>query len=1211
MIATPKLAVGVAGRSNFRSTSPRPMMKAVPLPTIPVTANQTASKSYYSSSENLTRSQSVDDEPIYDVPPCMANNWDSSQTLPRPSALTILPQLPNLNSVSSACSSLSTINSVNSYTSVATLTAEGGDLQMSPQSPSNNLLELSFNIEHYQRSPGSRQSEPPRHSPSSPHETRPPNSNSDRKRSKSKSRSLLHRSGSVLKSMFGGSSEDNHCTKPAKKVNEGLSIEVNDYPTQMQGRLLLKELSGLSFDEVTSEILAANEMVPWQSVTIFTSHNQLCMQKNQSGTRMKEDVTFDLYAAKCSPVALNSVNQKRRSGSANDHKSAVFKLCLSSNDKLVHVFQTDTRDAMCQWVNCIQNISQSTPVYSSQGSGSMSHSPVHDGNLPALNRYQMSTSISYVPLIVTECCQRIEQLGLYTMGIYRVPGNTAHINSLLSQINPKQTTFDFSSADVHTIASLLKTFLRRLPEPLITHDWYSSLIVANRKRDRQERLQQMKMVIHQLPIHNFATLKYLMNHLDKIARKSERNKMDFSNLATVFGPTLLRSPQSSSSKNSSQRDDMITVWGDMLEQRSILEQIIANHQWLFASSVSSVDNVSQSSDNSLPDVVKDCGSLSSRDSGYPRRGSNVSLGSLTSIAQMHLSCTASAVRKISVEKIANFGSNSVRLPKSNSPAKYSPNFAAKANKSVSPSPTPRRSKSMSDKIEKNKKRADNLEVESNSSHTSRGIPAMERFNSFSTASGVRMSDCAFDENGRPINGELGSSNNKLLEDLDSLIESLKAEWKEKDEKVRRSAEEGQVMFDNFCRLFSEEEKKTSPKRKSKASTTLVSVEGNVAKEEVKESKDSTPSDITGELEDIIAKELDAKIANLRLEYTFKVDSLPVVSLENGESEEKKTGEKVFAKAEISESSVPQKAETEFITNPSFSVKRQCGSGILTEIETAVDLRERPKKEAGSKLPARQVSLYDNVDQSTTKDILDDLSKFKVSESKKVDPFPIEPNTNSNTSGDPAPPAPTSSVKAAAARINQKTQVGKSQLSDIRAKRSSDQTPLMKVDTGSASICIQNPYVGSESVINKLNSPSSRSNIGFSESVQTHSPNVGKHTRRGSNAGPISPTTANWQISNCVGPQMSFSAKINQNNNELISNTDQTASTLVTGTEKASSGSSAAIDKTASRSWVTRSNPDLLGVAGRSGRNNNSAGKNSSSGHSTPAKQLIVFQSSQV
>ena len=1199
MIAAPKLAVGGTGRSNFRSTSPRPMMKAVPLPTIPVTANH-ASKSYYSSSENLTRSQSVEDEPIYDVPPCMANNWDSSQTLPRPSALPIRPQSPNLNSLSSACSSLSTINSVNSCTSVATLTAEGnGNIQRSPQSPSNNLLELSFSVEHYQRSPGSRQSEPPNiHSPASPHETRPPNSNSDRKRSKSKSRSLLHRSGSVLKSMFGGSSEDNHCTKPAKKVHETLSVEVSDYPSQMQGRLLLKEFTGLSFDEVTSEVLTANEMVPWQSVTIFTSHNQLCMQKNQSCVGLKEDLTFDLYAAKCSPLSSNSATQKRRSASGSDHKSAVFKLSLSSNDKMVRVFQTDTKDAMCQWVNCIQSISQSTPVYS-QGSVSMSHSPMHDANLPALNRYQMSTS-SYVPLIVTECCQRIEQFGLYTTGIYRVPGNTSHINSLLSQINPKQTSFDFNNADVHTIASLLKTFLRRLPEPLITHDWYSSLIVANRKRDRHERLQQMKMVIHQLPIHNFATLKYLMNHLDKIARESERNKMDFTNLATVFGPTLLRSPQSSSSKNSSQRDDMITVWGDMLEQRSIIEQIIANHQWLFASSMNSTDNVSQSSDNSLPDVVKDCGSVSSRDSGYPRRGSNVSLGSLTSIAQMHLSCTASAVRKMSVEKIANFGLNSVRLPKNNSPAKYSPNFAAtKGNKSVSPSPIPRRSKSMSEKIEKNKKKTETLEVEkSSSSYASRGTPGMERFNSFSNASGVEGSDCGtFDQDTRPINGELATSNNKLLEDLDSLIESLKAEWKEKDEKVRRSAEEGQVMFDNFCKLFSEEEKKKSPEKKLKSNTTVESVETNTTRD-VSGSKDSTPSDVTGDLEDIIAKELDAKIANLRLEYTFKVDNLPVVSLEN---EEKVVVEKAVICT--ADSNVPQKTESEFITNPSFSIKRQCGGGVLSDVETKVELRERPRTE-GASPPPRQVSLYDNVDQSTTKDLLEDLSKYKTSESpKNLNPFPVEPKPSDES-------LQKTNVKAVAARINQKTQVGESSISDIRAKRCSDQTPLMKVDSGSSSICIQNPYVASDPLVVKSKSPSPRSNIGYTETVKTPaSSNVGKHTRRGSNAGPMSPTTASWQISNCSGPQMSFASKGNQNtkSNVLVSN-PKTPSPAV-GPEKTNSGSSAAIDKTSNRSWVTRSNPDLLGGA-RSNRNT-PGGKNSSSGHSTPAKQLMVFQSSQV
>ncbi|KAM9575466.1 rho GTPase-activating protein 21 isoform 4-T6 [Guaruba guarouba] len=180
----------------------------------------------------------------------------------------------------------------------------------------------------------------------------------------------------------------------------------------------------------------------------------------------------------------------------------------------------------------------------------------------------------YIPLIVDICCKLVEERGLEYTGIYRVPGNNAAISSMQEELNKGMTDIDVHDdkwRDLNVISSLLKSFFRKLPEPLFTNDKYADFIDANRKEDPIERLKTLKRLIHDLPEHHYETLKFLSAHLKTVAENSEKNKMEPRNLAIVFGPTLVRTSD----------DNMTHMVTHMPDQYKIVETLIQKHDWFF------------------------------------------------------------------------------------------------------------------------------------------------------------------------------------------------------------------------------------------------------------------------------------------------------------------------------------------------------------------------------------------------------------------------------------------------------------------------------------------------------------------------------------------------------------------------------------------------------------------------------------------------------
>ncbi|KAM9006233.1 rho GTPase-activating protein 23 isoform X3 [Sarcophilus harrisii] len=192
-----------------------------------------------------------------------------------------------------------------------------------------------------------------------------------------------------------------------------------------------------------------------------------------------------------------------------------------------------------------------------------------------LEECQPAADNQRVPLIVSACCRMVEARGLESMGIYRVPGNNAVVSSLQEQLNRGPGDINLQDErwqDLNVISSLLKSFFRKLPEPLFTDDKYNDFIEANRIEDSRERMKTLRKLIRDLPGHYYETLKFLVGHLKTIADHSEKNKMEPRNLALVFGPTLVRTSE----------DNMTDMVTHMPDRYKIVETLIQHSDWFFS-----------------------------------------------------------------------------------------------------------------------------------------------------------------------------------------------------------------------------------------------------------------------------------------------------------------------------------------------------------------------------------------------------------------------------------------------------------------------------------------------------------------------------------------------------------------------------------------------------------------------------------------------------
>ncbi|XP_047660710.1 uncharacterized protein zgc:153345 isoform X2 [Tachysurus fulvidraco] len=151
-----------------------------------------------------------------------------------------------------------------------------------------------------------------------------------------------------------------------------------------------------------------------------------------------------------------------------------------------------------------------------------------------------------VPLFLVEACEYLSQ-HIHTEGIFRKTGSLCRIRALRSDLEKGKRIFlppHDALLQPCDVASVLKQFLRELPEPLIAGELQVALCHAQTLETGASERATLLLTSLLPPVH-IHTLRYFCSFLRRVAQRCDENRMEVSSLALVMAPNLLPcSPQS-------------------------------------------------------------------------------------------------------------------------------------------------------------------------------------------------------------------------------------------------------------------------------------------------------------------------------------------------------------------------------------------------------------------------------------------------------------------------------------------------------------------------------------------------------------------------------------------------------------------------------------------------------------------------------------------
>uniref|UniRef100_A0A8B9BCY6 SH3 domain binding protein 1 n=1 Tax=Anser brachyrhynchus TaxID=132585 RepID=A0A8B9BCY6_9AVES len=185
-----------------------------------------------------------------------------------------------------------------------------------------------------------------------------------------------------------------------------------------------------------------------------------------------------------------------------------------------------------------------------------------------------------IALPIEACVMMLLASGMREEGLFRLAAGASVLRKLKSSLASGSNALEEFYSDPHAVAGALKSYLRELPQPLMTFELYDEWVKVASLKDVDSRVQSLRDTCSRLPQDSYNNLRYLIKFLAKLAEHQEVNKMTPSNIAIVLGPNLLWPQQSTGDPV---QLDLASV--SSIQVVGIVEALIQNADTLFPGDV--------------------------------------------------------------------------------------------------------------------------------------------------------------------------------------------------------------------------------------------------------------------------------------------------------------------------------------------------------------------------------------------------------------------------------------------------------------------------------------------------------------------------------------------------------------------------------------------------------------------------------------------------
>ncbi|KAG7523914.1 ralA-binding protein 1 [Solea senegalensis] len=142
-----------------------------------------------------------------------------------------------------------------------------------------------------------------------------------------------------------------------------------------------------------------------------------------------------------------------------------------------------------------------------------------------------------LPAVFRECVDYIENYGMKCEGIYRVSGMKSKVDELKAAYDREECPC-LEEYDPHTVASLLKQYLRELPENLLGRDLAQRFEDACGRQAEAEKVTEFQRLLSEVSPESRLLLSWLITHMNHVISREAETKMNIQNISIVLNPTI-------------------------------------------------------------------------------------------------------------------------------------------------------------------------------------------------------------------------------------------------------------------------------------------------------------------------------------------------------------------------------------------------------------------------------------------------------------------------------------------------------------------------------------------------------------------------------------------------------------------------------------------------------------------------------------------------